>query len=262
MFEFHQDKEKYFDINVANVKKHILPFIEAKYPIQAGMRVLEIGCGEGGVLKAFLDLGCTGVGVELDETRLVDARKWLPKEIEQGQVQFLAKNIYFTHVEEDLGGKFNIIILKDVIEHIPDQPRLMAFMQSFLLPGGVIFLGFPPWYMPLGGHQQILKNKILSKIPYYHLLPMPVYKRILKAAKENVQEMVEIKQTGISIERFEKIALHTGYQVINKKHYLINPIYEYKFGWKPKTQFALVQAVPFIRNFFTTCVYYLFQKKD
>lgn len=259
MFEFHQDKKKYFDINIANVQNYILPFIEEKYEVKQGMRVLELGCGEGGVLKTFLDKGLIGVGIELDETRLVDARNWMALEIAAGKVSFFLKNIYDIDAEY-LGGKFDIILLKDVIEHIPNQAHLMAWMQNFLTDTGVIFFGFPPWQMPLGGHQQILKNKVLSKIPYYHLLPMPLYKWIMKAADENVQEMVEIKETGISIERFEKITKETDYTVLNKKHYLINPIYQYKFGWKPKEQFAAVQAIPWVRNFFTTCVYYLIQK--
>jgi DNA invertase Pin-like site-specific DNA recombinase len=111
--------------------------------------------------------------------------------------------------------------------------------------------------MPFGGHQQIMRGKFLSKLPYYHLLPMGIYKSILKLGKENVQEMVEIKETGISIERFEKIVNQTGYNIISKTHYLINPIYEYKFGWKPKIQNSWMSKIKYIRNYFTTCVYYL-----
>lgn len=260
MFEFHQDKKKYFNLNIANVAQYMLPFIEEKFEVKPGMRVLEIGCGEGGVLKGFLNRGLTGVGVELDEVRLADARNWLKDEIASGQVRFLLMNIYDADVEADFGGPFDIIVLKDVIEHIPGQAQMMAYMQRFLKKDGVIFLGFPPWQMPLGGHQQILKNKILSKIPWYHLLPMPVYKGILKLAGENVAEMEDIKKTGISIERFEKITHETGYAILNDRHYLINPIYRYKFGWKPRQQFSIVRAVPRLRNFFTTCVYYLIQK--
>ncbi|MCP9750617.1 bifunctional 2-polyprenyl-6-hydroxyphenol methylase/3-demethylubiquinol 3-O-methyltransferase UbiG [Ferruginibacter sp. HRS2-29] len=259
MFEFHQDKKKYFDINSANAKQYIMPFIEEKFTIEPGMRVLELGCGEGGVLRAFLDRGMTGVGIELDKVRLVDASEWLSEEIAQGKVSFFLENIYNT-TPEALGGKFDLILLKDVIEHIPNQQQLIAHLQHFLTGDGVIFFGFPPWQMPLGGHQQILQSRFWSKVPYYHLLPMPVYKWILRSAKENVDEMVEIKETGISIERFEKITGAAGYSLLNKKHYLINPIYQYKFGWKPRKQFAAIQAIPWVRNFLTTCVYYLIQK--
>ena len=259
MFEFHKDRRRYFEMQILNTNKYVLPFIEEKFTLKPGMRVLEIGCGEGGVLKAFIDRNVIGVGVELDEPRLENAREWLSEEIAAGKISFISKNIYDTNAT-DLGGAFDVIILKDVIEHIHDQPKLMAYMQTFLADNGIVFFGFPPWQMPLGGHQQICKGKWLSKIPYYHLLPMPLYKWIMKTNGENWQEMVEIKETGISIEKFESIVDKTGYSVLNKTHFLLNPIYEYKFGWKPRKQFGLIQAIPWIRNFLTSCVYYSIQK--
>ena len=51
-----------------------------------------------------------------------------------------------------------------------------------------------------------------------------------------------------------------NYTIEAKCHYLINPIYKYKFGWQPKKQFWVIKQIPFIRNFFTTCVYYLIRK--
>ncbi|OYW17274.1 MAG: SAM-dependent methyltransferase, partial [Sphingobacteriales bacterium 12-47-4] len=60
-----------------NAASYVIPFIQNAFPIQPGMRVLEIGCAEGGVLKAFVDKGCIGIGVELDEPRLVLAREFL-----------------------------------------------------------------------------------------------------------------------------------------------------------------------------------------
>lgn len=257
MFEFHGDRKRYFEIQVENTRKYVIPFIENYKPIVAGTRVLEIGCGEAGVLKAFTDKCCIGVGVELDEPRLVMAREWMQEELNAQKISFISKDIYKVNIEEELKGKFDIIILKDVIEHIHDQPKLIAWMKSFLNKDGVIFFGFPPWQMPFGGHQQIMKGKFLSKLPWFHLLPAVIYKAILKTGKENVAEMMEIKETGISIERFEKIVGETGYKVVNKTHYLINPIYEYKFGWKPKKQNGLIKSIPWVRNFFTTCVYYL-----
>ena len=71
MFEFHKDRKRYFEMQILNTNKYVLPFIEEKFAVNPGMRVLEIGCGEGGVLKAFIDRNVVGVGVELDESRLV-----------------------------------------------------------------------------------------------------------------------------------------------------------------------------------------------
>lgn len=248
-------------MQVENTRKYVIPFIEQYRKIAPGTRVLEIGCGEAGVLKAFTDLGCIGVGVELDEPRLVIAREWMSEEMNKGVVSFLSKDIYKVDAEKEFPDRFDIIILKDVIEHIHDQKKLIAWMKNYLNKDGIIFFGFPPWQMPFGGHQQVMQSKLLSKLPYFHLLPMFIYKGILKLFKENVDAFTEVKDTGISIERFEKIVSETGYSVVNKTHYFLNPIYEFKFGWKSRKQSAVISAIPWARNFFTTCVYYMITPK-
>jgi hypothetical protein len=86
---------------------------------------------------------------------------------------------------------------------------------------------------------------------------MPVFKWLLKTNGHKPDDLVEIKETGISIERFERILQQSGYRKVKEQQWLINPVYEYKFGWKPKKQWGLVNALPFLRNFFTTCSYYL-----
>lgn len=258
MFDFHADRKRYFDIQVLNAEKYVIPFIENKFLIKEGMRVLEIGAGEGGVLKAFINKGATGVGVEMDEPRVVNAKIWLAEDIAKGKLSFFVKNIYDTEVTE-LGGPFDIILLKDVIEHIHDQPKLMKGLHRFLKPSGVIYFGYPPWQMPFGGHQQMCTSK-LSKLPYFHLLPTPLYKGVLRLFKEPVpviDSLVEIKETGLSIEQFEKIIKETGYQTVYKTHYLFNPIYEWKFGVKPRVQNSIISKIPYLRNLVTTCVYYL-----
>ena len=261
MFEFHADRKRYFDIQVLNTEKYVIPFIEEKFPVKTGMRVLEIGCGEGGVLKAFINKGCEGVGVELDAPRIDNAKNFLPEDIAAGRLRFVVKDIYLVDVEKDFKGLFDIIVLKDVIEHIHGQAKLIGWMKNFLKPGGIVFFGFPPWYMPFGGHQQICKSRI-SRLPYIHLLPKPIYRWILKNRKENVAEMMEIRQTGISIERFQRICKREGYKILYNLHYLLNPIYQWKFGWKPRRQSVLIKVIPFIRNFFTTCVYYIIQEDN
>jgi SAM-dependent methyltransferase len=256
VYEFHIDRRRYFDIQVLNAEKYVIPFIEEKFSIKPGMRVLEIGCGEAGVLKAFINKGCEGVGVELDAPRIEDAKKFLPEDVAAGRLKFLAKDIYLVDAAKDFNGLFDIIILKDVIEHIHDQPKLIGWMKNFLKPDGIVFFGFPPWYMPFGGHQQMCKSAV-SKLPYIHLLPRSIYKWILTKKKEPVEAMMEIRDTRISIERFENICKKEGYEFVHNRHYLLNPIYEWKFGWKPRRQAIFIKAIPFVRNFFTTCVYYI-----
>ncbi len=260
MFDYHKDKDRYFQMQYLTARDHIIPFVDRVRQVDQKMRVLEVGCGEAGVLLAFLERGCECMGIELHEIRMQKAMAFHDEAVKSGQAFFVNKNIYDIDIGEDCGGKFDLVILKDVIEHIPEQNKLMKHLKTFLKEDGMIFFGFPPWHMPFGGHQQICKNRLLGKLPYYHLLPVPIYRGILKSAGEReaaVKELLELKETGITIERFERITRDAGLKVLESQHFLFNPIYQYKFNLKPRKQFGIVRAVPFVRNFFTTAVYYL-----
>jgi 2-polyprenyl-3-methyl-5-hydroxy-6-metoxy-1,4-benzoquinol methylase len=260
MFEFHKDKERYFKIQKEVTQEYVIPFLKSHVEMKPDFKVLEIGCGEAGVLQAFTDLGFHATGIELYASRIENAKKFMAKELEEGKVQFIVRNIYDIDVEKDLSHKFDLIILKDVIEHIPEQEKFISIVHSFLTPTGKIFFAFPPWQMPFGGHQQICQSKFLSKLPYFHLLPMFLYTAILKLFGESercIQELQEIKQTGISIERFERIIKQSSFAILKKKFYLFNPIYKYKLGVNPKEQLGLISSIPYVRNFFTMGTYYL-----
>ncbi len=262
-FEHHSNHRMRFDQQVENARDYVIPFIEQKLQLASGMRVLEVGCGEGGVLKPFFDRGLVTLGVDLDQPRLDLAEDFLSNEISTGKMVFLNQNILEKSFTDQYTGHFDLIILKDVIEHIHGQETFIPFLGTLLRPGGQIFFGFPPWYMPFGGHQQIAKGKWTSKLPWYHLLPMSWYVAILKWGGEGqhaVDSLIDVKQTGISIERFERICKQSGFRIIERQWFLINPIYRFKFGLKPRKQFYLLGLIPFFRNFWTTCAYYTIGK--
>ncbi|MCX8471627.1 MAG: class I SAM-dependent methyltransferase [Chitinophagaceae bacterium] len=245
-----------------NAAMYVLPFVEQTLPIKSGIKVLEIGCGEGGVLKPFYDKGCLSVGVDLDGVRIDRAQDVFATEIATGNMRITLENVYDDAFKTKYKNFFDLIILKDVIEHIPQQENFIPYLKTLLVPRGKVFFGFPPWYMPFGGHQQILISGWASKLPYYHLLPNFLYTGIMKMAgetKEKIDEMLEIKSTGINIERFEKIVNSSGFKIVSKQWFLINPIYKYKFGLNPKKQNWLFGAVPYLRNFLTTCAYYIIE---
>lgn len=262
-FEFHKDASLRFQQQYKNSKEYLIPFVEEVFPLKDGMKVLEIGCGDGGVLKPFVERGCICLGVDLNETKINVGRELMKEDIEAGKIKLIYKNIYDVDFENDVNMRFDVIVLKDAIEHIPEQKKLVCFLQNLLTEKGKIFFGFPPWYMPFGGHQQVCHSKILSKLPYYHLLPKFLYRGILKLFKEPkpvITELMEIVDTGISIERFERITRKCEYKIYRETHFLINPIYKEKFGLKPRKQFWIIKKIPFFRNFYTTAVYYLIGK--
>lgn len=245
---------------VDNAREYLLPFIHQAIELNAGHTVMEIGCGEGGVLIPFMEQGMAVVGVDLNEHRIKQAIALNQAQVKSGQATFLYQNVYEESFRVAHQGAYDLILLKDTIEHIPDQEKFIPYIRQFLKPGGKLFFGFPPWRMPFGGHQQICRSRILSVLPWYHLLPRPVYKAILKAAGEPqlvVDELMDIQSTQISINRFERIIRENQLQVLAKTLFLFNPIYRYKFGWKPRVQAKWLASLPWVRDFFTTAGWYV-----
>lgn len=258
MHERYSNRQLYFNEMRQTTTKHVIPWI-AKSMNLNGARVLEMGSGEGGNLPPFLDLDCEVVGVDKNTARISQASKL---------IRDVSRNEKLVLINEDVmklsptqTGKFDLIVLKDFIEHI-DQEAFIPHMKQFLNTTGKIFIGFPPWQMPFGGHQQVCTNRF-SRIPWIHLLPAPLYLGYLKLMGEpedSRNDLAEIIQYGISIEKLRKFLVSTGLKVEREQQYFINPGYESKFNLRPRKQLALLAGIPFLRNFATTCCYMLVSK--
>lgn len=252
----HKNRLQYFQEQEYTTRQYVIPYIEKVKRINNGVKILEIGCGEGGNLKPFLDAGCICTGVDISEWQIKNADTYFKTHPAYTNLKLICNDIY--NLKHEIS--FDVIIMRDVIEHIPNQEKFMHFIKDFLATDGVIFFGFPPWQMPFGGHQQVLKNKFLSHLPYFHLLPNFFYKALLKAFRvtdDQINALFDFKATGISIERFERILRKENYYVNRRTFYFINPNYEAKFKLKPRTQLSIITAVPWVRNFFTTAMYYV-----
>jgi SAM-dependent methyltransferase len=257
MQQRHTDPKRYFDEQGRSTTKHIIPFIEQVRQIESHLNVLEIGCGEAGNLQAFLEKGCRCVGVDFSIEKIEKGKEFYKNHPNKELLQLISDDIYKT---KEFDNKFDIIILRDVIEHIHNQDKFMKLLKSLMATNGIVFFAFPPWQNPFGGHQQICENKFLSLLPYFHLLPKSLYKFTLKSFGESdakIISLLEIKETGISIERFERTFKNNGYIQLRKTLFLINPNYEIKFGLKPRKLSPLFAAIPWVRNFLATCGYYV-----
>jgi SAM-dependent methyltransferase len=260
MQQRHIDRQQYFNEQSESTRNYILPYIEQglEKPINKGFRVLEVGCGEGGNLLPFLEKGCECWGVELSDVNYDNALKFYAESPQKSRLHLVHKNIYDVTPDE-LGGTFDIVFLRDVIEHIPEQEKIIHYLKTFISPNGVIFFAFPPWRMPFGGHQQVSRSKFISRVPWIHIFPKPLYRGILKvlgSSNDEIDCLLEIAETGISIRRFEKIIRSENFQIIRNTYWFINPNYEIKFGLKQRRLHRIFR-IPIVQDFYTTAVYYL-----
>ncbi len=119
----------------SHMHRHFLPrLFELCGPIRAGLRVLDVGCGNGFTCGAFLQRGCRVVGVDLSETGIALARQSYP----QGRFEVLAAG-------ENLLGQlneapFDVVISSEVIEHLyAPRPFVRGCFAALHGGGGVSF---------------------------------------------------------------------------------------------------------------------------
>ena len=105
---------------------------QGQYTVRAGERMLAIGCGGGlSLLEAHL-LGAQAWGVEADPNVQPLARE-LGLQVHQGNLQ----DKPFPDVQ------FDLVVMNQVIEHIPQPDLVLAEIHTRLAPNGRVVLVFP-----------------------------------------------------------------------------------------------------------------------
>ena len=261
MDERHTNLDLYFGEQKQTLEKYIFPLIGKHKKITPGIEVLEIGCGYGGNLIPFLEFGCKVTGIDIRDESIKFAKENLNRYSEE-QLTLIAEDI---KTVKGMDKKFDVIFMKDTLEHIPNHDGLIKMIRKFLKDDGVIFQGFPPWRNPFGGHQQMCESKLLSRLPWFHIAPRPIFKGILKLFKENPSRiegfLADVYDTRISIQRFKKLVKENDLDILSENLYFINPNYEVKFNLKPRL-LAKGLSVPYLRDFYTTTAYYILGKKE
>lgn len=257
MQERHKNRSMYFKELTITSRGYFIPYIQSWCTIEASTNVLEIGCGDGGNLLPFSEMGCNTVGVDIAQSRIRDAKAFFNEFHAEGE--FIASDIFKL---KELEQNFDIIICHDILEHITEKELFLSQLSKYLKPHGIIFMSFPAWQMPFGGHQQICRSRILSHLPFIHLLPVSIYRLLLKVFEVDAdctKELLSIKKTGISIEQFERLIRKrkTNLKILNRQLWFINPHYEIKFGLSPRKLNKMVAGIPYFRNFASTSCFYM-----
>jgi SAM-dependent methyltransferase len=161
-YAYHHSRARYFEHQYRVTADHVIPFIEESGALSANAHVLEIGCAEAGVLKAFLERGAVAVGVDRNGNRLEQGKEFLSDAIRGGQLTLLNQDAHTLGEHAEFRGRFDLIVLKDVIEHVEDRPALFALMARLLRPGGRAFVAFPPWRMPFGAPTDLQQLAVVT----------------------------------------------------------------------------------------------------
>jgi cyclopropane-fatty-acyl-phospholipid synthase len=179
--KLHLDGNDVGDLDAAQYAK--LNYLIAKLQIQDGMRILDIGCGWGGLaLEIARRFDCHVVGVTLSDQQLMYARAATDKATLKGKVQFEATDY------RDIRDKFDRIVSVGMFEHVgiafyqtyfQTIDRLLASKGLFLLHtmGRVGDPGYTdPWirkYIFPGGYIPAL-SEIMPAVMSAYLRPVDV----------------------------------------------------------------------------------------
>ncbi len=220
-----------------------------------GLSVVEIGCGEGGNLSAFVKCGASfALGTDIVDVRLKTASRIA--ELLGQKITYQLHDIIRQDLDPEWLGQFDVAIMRDVIEHLDDSEAALKNIKKLLKPKGVLFVTFPPYHSPFGGHQHIVKN-FWGKFPYIHLLPDGIFHKLISTGRENdIGEVKRLQQIRLTPEKFIKAALNARYRILREEYYLLRPVFKIKFGIPP-INITSMARINLIKNYFALEASYL-----
>ncbi|HMO37249.1 MAG TPA: methyltransferase domain-containing protein [Gemmatales bacterium] len=128
--------------------------------------VLDIGCGYGHTALALARQCSYVVGIEPCSEPAQSAI--------QLQQMHQVSNLEFHHAtlqQFQTKRAFDLVILDNVLEHLPDQPGSLRHISELLAPGGVLYLLVPNRYWPMEVHYHL---------PFLGWLPLELANYYLK----------------------------------------------------------------------------------
>nr|WP_263975967.1 class I SAM-dependent methyltransferase [Streptomyces sp. NK08204] len=160
---------------------HVLTVDFSRFPLAPGDRVLDLGCGAGRHAFECYRRGARVVALDQNAEEIREVAKWFAAMEEAGEAP---EGATATAMEGDAlalpfpDESFDVVIISEVMEHIPDDKGVLAEMVRVLKPGGRIAVTVPrygpekvcwalsdAYHEVEGGHIRIYKaDELLAKI--------------------------------------------------------------------------------------------------
>ena len=257
--------------------KGLIPLLRKRGFDPSGLSVLDVGCGYGGVLAALAESYPLGhaLGIDLDPDMILTGSKKCQAGVHlevrdffgmqpvdpEGNDQENSGTRVLRRDASVLGG-YHLILMRDVLEHIPDAEGALAKAASLLAPGGLIFASFAPFYSPFGGHQHN-GSGFFSNVPWLQALPEPWFRAALhlcgntyKSGQSLADDMESVLRTRLTVGRFRRMIPAAGLKLGYFARYLSRPDFRIKFGI-PEIGFP---PIPFLEELACTGVEALLER--
>ena len=106
----------------------------------AGRRLLDLGSGIGGYSEEFARRGARVVSVDL-----APPLSWRAAGVAPVRASALAVPL--------AGRSADLVFCASLIEHVEDPALLLEEIARVARPGGLVYVSFPPYWSPVGGHE-------------------------------------------------------------------------------------------------------------
>ncbi|WP_409262485.1 class I SAM-dependent methyltransferase [Pseudomonas putida] len=173
-------------------------------------RVLDLGCGEGWLLRALADRGIEVVGVDGDRT-LVDAARAAGA----GEVH-LASYAQLAEAKVHVGKDYDLICANFALLH-QDIIELLSAMRTLLVPGGALVIQtLHPWSVAGGDYQDGWREESFAGFAG-DWQPMPWYFRTL-ASWLNALDMAGLRLVSLQEPQHPQSAVPQSLLMVAEHH--------------------------------------------
>lgn len=98
-----------------------------------GARILDVGCGGGLVCEPLARMGAKVTGIDAGAENIDAARA-------HAKQSGLEIDYHATTAEDFKGGKFDVVLALEIIEHVDEPALFVKTLTQLVRPGGVIIL--------------------------------------------------------------------------------------------------------------------------
>jgi len=222
-------------------REALLPWLRRLGIELCGRRLLDVGCGTGGMTDVWREEGATAVGLDIDTDRLRDLKGLsIIGDVTRLPTRFESFDLVFAH---------------DCLEHVAGFEAALDEIRRTLKPGGRAFVTFPPYYSAYGGHQQGSRTWA-AYLPYGHLLPPWIWLRIVRSDKYS---RMYSGLARLSMGRFERAVRRVGLRPEARLAYAVRPEVAMRCG-VPAFGASIFASIPAIRELVVGGVFYLLRK--
>ena len=246
--------EKHFYEQKEHTVNYLIPYFKENIANFEKMKVLEIGCAEGGFIEELMNIGIETTGLELLQSRIDIAIEKNPK------FKIYCADITDKVAIEKIRSTYDLIVMRDTIEHVPDRISTFENISKLLNPGGYCYVTFPPRLSGFAGHQQNCKS-FIKFVPYLHYLPRFILKpigKILGEKDKSINGILTNFKIGLSIRVFEKYYKKFNFISVVKGLFLSRPVFKVRYKFKT----IHFPNIPFVREFFAFGCEYLIKKNN